>query len=100
MNSLMHTSILRKENDENSVEIKPCFATDLDYAKAHHVAPAGKIVSGWKRENDKIILNVEIPDKMTANAVLEKGYVFADGCSKKAVKKCSKSRNPLISLDF
>lgn len=75
-----------QENDVNSVEIKPCFATDLDYAKAHHVAPTGKIVSGWKRENDKIILNVEIPDKMTANAVLEKGYVFADGCSKKAVK--------------
>ncbi|MBR5517454.1 MAG: family 78 glycoside hydrolase catalytic domain [Clostridia bacterium] len=72
--------------DVNYVEIKPCFATELDYAKAHHIAPAGKIVSKWKRENDKIILNVEIPDKMTATAILEKGYTFVDGCSEKLIK--------------
>jgi len=61
------------------VEIKPSFLKDIDNACGYHISPRGKISSKWEREDNKIILTVEIPKGMSATATLENGFVFAGG---------------------
>ncbi len=73
-------------NDVTYVEIKPSFVGAIDWAEAYHIAPKGKIASSWKKEEGKISLTLEIPEGMTAEAILESGYAFADGGSRKYVK--------------
>ena len=63
----------------NEVRIAPSFIGTIDNASAYHVAPAGKISSEWTRENDAITLKLEIPEGMSATAVLEAGYAFESG---------------------
>lgn len=72
-------------NDIARLDIKPSFVTDLDNAEAYHISPHGKIVSSWKRNEDSIILSLQIPEKIKANVYLEKGFVFLDGTSHKEV---------------
>lgn len=71
--------------DVNTVHICPNFIEALDHASAYHIAPAGKIVSTWKRTETGITLELEIPDNMTATAILPKGYRFENGSSAKIV---------------
>ena len=49
------------------------------------MAPAGKILSAWKRENGVITLKLGIPAAMRATAKLPQGYAFADGATEKAI---------------
>ncbi|MBE6688288.1 MAG: hypothetical protein E7588_03300 [Ruminococcaceae bacterium] len=72
-------------NDISEVDIRPCFATALDNAEGYYEAPMGKIVSGWKKENGKITLTLEIPDGVKATAYLENGFAFEDGTACKKV---------------
>ena len=65
--------------DITKVHIKPSFVKALDYAEGYYTAPAGKILSSWKRDGDKIILKLEIPDGVTATAYVESGYAFENG---------------------
>jgi alpha-L-rhamnosidase len=46
--------------------IKPALVGDLTWVKCHHDSPYGRIVSNWKREGDKLIMEVTIPDNTTA----------------------------------
>ena len=50
----------------NKIVIEPVFAKCLDFAKGYMATPQGKIFVEWKRENGKISMNVEIPDKADA----------------------------------
>jgi len=43
------------------VIIKPAFVGNIQWAKAHYDSPNGKISSEWRIENNKLILNVEVP---------------------------------------
>ena len=63
----------------NSVDIAPCFVSSLDNAEGFHIAPAGKITSSWYRENDKIKLSIDVPEKMTGRIKLPVGFTFDDG---------------------
>lgn len=74
------------KHDVNSLLIRPSFVGALDSVSAHHIAPAGRIASSWKRENGAIRLELEIPEGIRAVAKLEKGYAFADGTAEKKVK--------------
>ena len=65
--------------DVNTIAVKPSFIGALDSASAYHISPAGKITVSWKRTNGRIILDVELPDGITANGELEDGFIFADG---------------------
>ena len=67
------------KHNVNEVEIKPCFVSALDSANAYHIAPKGRIAVSWERKDGDIILNAEIPEGMTAVAVLEKGFLFKEG---------------------
>jgi alpha-L-rhamnosidase len=46
--------------------IKPEMAGDLTWVKGHHDSPYGRIVNNWKREGDKLTMDVTIPLNTTA----------------------------------
>ena len=66
-------------HDLSRVEIKPAFIKALDHASAFHEAPAGRIAAAWRREGEGIILDVTVPEGMSALASADTGYVFEDG---------------------
>ena len=73
------------KHDVNSLKIKPSFVDALDHVSAYHIAPAGKISVSWKRENQNFILNVEIPEKISAICEVEPFFCFADGSLSKHI---------------
>jgi len=48
------------------VIIKPAVVGELTWVKCHHDSPYGRIVSNWKREGQKLTLEVTIPANTTA----------------------------------
>ena len=72
-------------NDLTRLEICPSFVSALTDAEGYHISPKGKILSSWKREENKIILNLEIPSEISTSLVLEKGYSFVDRTTEKNV---------------
>jgi alpha-L-rhamnosidase len=49
-----------------NILIKPAIVGDLTWVKSHHDSPYGRIVSNWKREGDKLTMEVTIPVNTTA----------------------------------
>ncbi|MFC1652211.1 family 78 glycoside hydrolase catalytic domain [Planctomycetota bacterium] len=49
-----------------NVIIKPDVVGDVTWVKAHHDSPYGRIVSHWKREGDKLTMEVTVPPNSTA----------------------------------
>ena len=45
--------------------IKPAVVGDVTWVKSHHDSPYGKIVSNWKREGKKLMMDVTIPPNST-----------------------------------
>lgn len=64
--------------NSSEVDIRPNFINALNYAKAFHIAPAGKISVIWRRNDDGITLTTELPKEITGNITLPNGYVFQD----------------------
>ena len=50
--------------------IKPDFIKDLSWVKGEYQSLYGTIKSQWKRENNFLTLNVEIPANTTATIIL------------------------------
>ena len=48
------------------IVIKPAIVGDLTWVKAHYGSPYGRIVSNWKREGNKLTMEVTIPANSTA----------------------------------
>ena len=46
--------------------IKPAIVGDVTWVKSHHDSPYGRIVSHWKREGEKLTMDVTIPPNTTA----------------------------------
>ena len=46
--------------------VKPAIVGDLTWVNCHHDSPYGRIVSNWKREGDKLTMEVTIPANTTA----------------------------------
>jgi alpha-L-rhamnosidase len=46
--------------------IKPAIVGDVTWVKSHHDSPYGRIVSNWKREGEKLTMDVTIPPNTTA----------------------------------
>ena len=53
-----------------NVIIKPDFVSDLSWVKGEYQSVYGTIKSEWKKEKDKITLNIEIPANTTATVYL------------------------------
>ena len=67
--------------------IKPAVVGDVTWVKSHHDSPYGKIVSNWKREGKKLMMDVTIPPNSTgtifvptkdAATVTESGKPFGE----------------------
>lgn len=65
---------------ENSarVSVRPRFISSLQYVKASHRLPAGEVRTAWRREEDRIYLEVECPGEVACEVELENGYVFEE----------------------
>lgn len=64
----------------NYYEIAPNFISELSFARADYVSPAGNIAVKWEKSADsKIILYAQIPSGIEAKAILPNGYTFKDG---------------------
>ena len=46
--------------------IKPAVVGDLTWVKTHIDSPYGQIISNWKRDGDKVLMDVSIPPNTTA----------------------------------
>ena len=68
-----------EKHNVNTIKVKPSFIGALDYAAAYHDAPAGKIAVSWRRQGKTILLDVDIPDQLSATAELEPHFCFEDG---------------------
>ena len=74
------------KNNANEIMIAPSFVTVLDNASAYHITPRGKISVSWRRENECIILDLEIPHGINATAEMKSHFCFENGeCSKSVV---------------
>jgi len=49
-----------------AITIKPAIVGDLTWVKSHHDSPYGRIVSNWKRDGNKLSMDVTIPGNTTA----------------------------------
>ena len=67
-----------ERTDPNSVILSPCFIDKLDYVSAKHTLPCGELSINWKRENEKIILCVNAPNKVIGKIILNNNYYFDD----------------------
>jgi alpha-L-rhamnosidase len=67
----------------NELNIAPEFIETLDWAEGHHNIPLGRVGVKWKREGEKVLLNVSVPEGAFGQIMLPGGYVFADGMSEK-----------------
>ena len=72
-------------DDMNKVDITPAFVEALDYAEGYYTAPAGKILSSWRKEGGHILLTLQISTNVNTTVYLESGYAFEDATSMKTV---------------
>jgi alpha-L-rhamnosidase len=50
--------------------IKPAVVTGLTWVNCHHDSPYGRIISNWKRDGDKLTMEVVIPANSTATVLV------------------------------
>ena len=81
--------ISQAENSQayEKIIIKPCIVGDIRWTKAYYDSPNGRVSSDWRIENNKLILNVEIPANSKAEIYIparntgkdtESGEVLSD----------------------
>lgn len=56
---------------ENEFTIKPLAGGHFTFANAEYDSIYGKVISGWKKENDKYIYEVTIPANCKANIIID-----------------------------
>lgn len=65
---------------ENHFIISPIVGGKETYAKANYDSIYGKVSSSWKKENNKVIYEIEIPSNTTAEIILkDKKYTIGAG---------------------
>lgn len=62
-----------KVDGENHFIIAPKPGGHFDFAKAEYDSVYGKVVSGWKKQKEKFVFEIEIPTNCTANIILPNG---------------------------
>jgi alpha-L-rhamnosidase len=67
------------------ISLKPIFPEGLNFVKATHQSPYGLIKSDWKRENNQVIWDIEIPANTTASLEFPTGYKAVNQLSTKIV---------------
>jgi alpha-L-rhamnosidase len=62
--------------------IRPNPVSGLEWARAGHEAPAGMIVSSWRKSGDSFELGVEVPQNTSADIVMPDGAKHRAGPGK------------------
>lgn len=70
-----------------NVIIQPAIVGNLTWAKAHHDGPYGRINSHWKREGDRLMIEVTIPPNSTATVHVPGKDAKAGGGQQARVEK-------------
>lgn len=65
--------------------VAPCFIQELTFADAYYTAPQGKIRSHWQRNENEILLTLEIPSQTETTVSLPQGFCFEDGKEEKSL---------------
>lgn len=60
--------------DTKRVDIRPNFIGDLDFAQAYHICPHGKISSSWRKNGDKAVIEITIPENCRGRLYLPDGW--------------------------
>ena len=63
-----------KINEPFTVDFKPDFAKTVGYVRAYFKFKTGKFMVEYKRDNDKILATVTVPDGVKANLIKPDGY--------------------------
>lgn len=58
---------------DEKLTIAPIPDKSLGFARASYASPVGRIVSGWRYDNDTVTYEFEIPSNMTAEVILPDG---------------------------
>ena len=61
-----------------NVLIRPMFIEGLNFARAYHNLPSGKVSVEWQRNGDSIELKVQRPPETECDTELPDGYHFED----------------------
>ena len=75
------------------VIIKPAMVGDLTWVKAHHDSPYGRIVSNWKREGDRVTMEVTVPANATATV-----HVLANAMAEVSESGCPLDKAPGVEF--
>lgn len=89
------------KNDPSSVAFKkiwmePVFPKDLTHVNASYVSPYGKIVSEWKRNDNKLIWNITIPANTTATIKLPVAFNVNVDKNQTGVHNVQKTNDALV----
>ncbi|MDR2956302.1 MAG: glycoside hydrolase family 78 protein [Prevotella sp.] len=69
------------------INMKPIFPVGLDFVKASYNSIYGKIYSEWRRSNNEIKWDIEIPANTSAEVALPKGMILKNANKIKGLKK-------------
>lgn len=78
-NALAGINIDVKQPGFKHIIIRPYYIKELDWVKGEYNSINGLIRSEWKREGNKVILNVIIPANSTATIYADKEYFVTSG---------------------
>lgn len=81
--------------DIKNINIEPCFISAVDNVKAIHKLPCGNVVVSWKRKDNTIIFELELPENCHGEIKLSNGYVDKN---EKSVIKISGEKTKLIFM--
>ena len=76
MRHIVGINVNPKENDANSILIKPNFVSDLTFAEGGYETPAGWVKVKWVREDENIRISVKCDEGVKCEVRLPKGYMF------------------------
>lgn len=65
---------IRLDGEENHFRIEPHLLNDIESISFSYLSVYGEVLSGWKREDGKVIFYIEIPCGCTADVTLPDGW--------------------------
>jgi len=77
VNDLAGINFVPEDPGFSSILITPHFVKDLSWVKGQYQSVKGMIRSEWKRENDKVTLNITIPVGCSAKVLASDGKVHS-----------------------
>lgn len=60
--------------DVNELELSPAFIEALSHAEGYHIHPNGRIEMAWRREGEKVLLKISVPEGCHGYIRLPAGY--------------------------